>query len=568
MNIKKIIYSLMVLAVLGSCSKIADKLDSNLNNPNTPAPESASSDLYLNVLQLGFAGLFDGFSDYGMQVTRQIVMYGPTYGTAYQPQSFDGLWDNAYTTVFKHANALIPIANAEKKYVVVGMAKIMKAYTMMTLVDYFGNIPYTDANLGADNVNPTVEQGKDVYAKAIALLDEAIADLAKTPGSYPGVFDLFYGATNATGAKKWVTLAKTLKLRAYVTTRLVDNTVTAKINALLTENDLIDTQAEDFEFKYSTKQTNPNSRHPRYNGNYSATGSAGDYIGTYMMWALVYDQTKGTFSNNPTSDKSDPRTRYYLYRQRINSSDVNSASSSCSVAPRPAHYTTDMPFCSPIPGFGGGFWGRDHGDNSGIPPDGPLRTTWGIYPAGGDFDSGQGTSVSLTRGGQGAGIQPIWQTAFTQFLKAEAALMLGTTGSARTLLESGIRASFAKVLGFPATIAVTPNATYVPSTTRQDNYVTAVLTTYDAATTNDARLDVIMKEFYLALWGNGVDAYNNYRRTGKPGNFQLPIVTAPGAFTSSMYYPSVHVNRNLNGTQKSGVDVHVFWDNNPAGFNK
>lgn len=563
MNIKKIILSTLVLASLGACSKIEDKFDSYLNNPNTPRPEAASSDLYLNVAQFNFASLFDGLSDYGMQLTRQIVMYGPTYQNAYQPQSFDGVWSTAYAGFMKHANALIPIANNEKKFTVVGMTKVMKAYVLMSMVDYFGNVPFAEANLGAENTNPAVQPGKDVYAAAIALLDEAIADLAKVPGSHPGAADFFYGASNATGRARWTTLAKTLKLRAYMTTRLVDATAKAKIDALITENDLIDTPAEDFEFKYSTKQTNPNSRHPRYNGNYNANGSAGDYIGTYFMWTLVRE--KASFSNNVGNDRSDPRTRYFLYRQRITYSDVNQESSSCSVAPPPPQYPVGMPFCL----ITSGFWGRDHGDNSGIPPDGPFRTTVGIYPCGGEFDANQGTSVSLNRGGQGAGIQPIWQSSFTDFLRAEAALVLSSPGNARTLLESGVRKSLAKVIGFPATIGVTPNATYVPSAARQDDYVnTYVLARWDAAATTNDKLDVLMKEYYIALWGNGIDAYNNYRRTGKPGNMQLPIVAAPGAFASSMFYPSVHVNRNNTATQKSGVDVKVFWDNNPPGFNK
>lgn len=562
MKFKKIIISLLAVAILGACSKISDKFDSNLNNPNTPDPLSANSDLYLNVVQLGFAGLFDGASDIGMQITRQIVMYGPTYGNAYTPTSFDGLWSTAYTSVLKHANVLIPIAETQKKFVVVGMTKIMKAYTLMTMVDLFGNIPFTDANQGASNTNPTVEAGKDVYAKAILLLDEAIADLAKTPASYPGQFDLFYKAANSAGAAKWVTLAKTLKLRAYVTTRLVDASAKSKIDALLTANDLIDTPPEDFEFKYGTTQTNPNSRHPRYNGNYSATGSAGDYMGTYFMWAMVRE--KASFSNNPAIDKSDPRTRYYFYRQRTSYAEVSQVTSSCSVAPPPTQYPPGMPFCL----ITSGFWGRDHGDNSGIPPEGPLRTTVGIYPCGGDFDAGQGVSVGLNRGGLGAGIQPIWQSSFTEFLKAESALILTTAGNARTFLQNGVTASIAKVIGFPATIGVTPNPTYIPSTARQTLYVTDVLTAYDNASSNDAKLEIIVKEYYLALWGNGVDAFNNYRRTGKPSNMQLPIITAPGSFSSSMFYPSVHVNRNQNAAQKSGVDVHVFWDTNPPGFNK
>ncbi|MEQ1623389.1 MAG: SusD/RagB family nutrient-binding outer membrane lipoprotein, partial [Sediminibacterium sp.] len=95
---------------------------------------------------------------------------------------------------------------------------------------------------------------------------------------------------------------------------------------------------------------------------------------------------------------------------------------------------------------------------------------------------------------------------------------------------------------------------------------------YDAATTDDARLNIIMKEYYIAAWGNGVETYNSLRRTGKPDNIQLVVTTAsPGVFMRSFTYPSVYMNRNLNApTQKTpGTAANkVFWDNNPDNFIK
>ncbi len=567
-QIRKIILALIATTgILTGCQKMDDKFAGLMDNPNSPNPAAADADLYMNRVQLSFAGFFNSASSYGMETTRQIVMYGPTYNNAYTPESFDGIWNTAYTQIIKHADALIPIATAQKKFVNVGMAKIMKAYTLMTLVDMFGSVPYSQANQGSANTNPMVDNGAAVYAASITLLDEAITVLTPVPGSYPGVNDLYYGASNAAGKAKWITLAKTLKLRAYMQTRLVDNTVAAKITALLTENDLIDTPGEDFEFKYSTKQAAPNSRHPRYNSNYTSTGSAGDYMGTHFMWALARDPAKGSFSNNPLTSQGDPRARYLIYRQRTNYADVNVNSASCAYAPKPSHYTADMPYCL----IGSGFWGRDHGDGSGIPPDGPTRSTVGIYPFGGEFDANQGSSVSLNRGGLGAGIQPIWQSSFTAFLKAEAKLALGIgTSTADIHIASGINQSFAKVLGFPASIgaATAVNPVYVPSQAQLDAYLAKVAGIYAAATTDAERMDVIMKEYYICLWGNGVDAYNNYRRTGKPSNLQYTILAAPGSFIRSHFYPSVHVNLNVNGAQKSGVAVQVYWDNNPAGFIK
>jgi hypothetical protein len=562
MKWKKIIYSVLAAASLTACSKTADKFDSLLDNPNIPRPDAANADLYLTTIQFGYTGVYATAAAFGAQLTRQDNFAGATYLNGYTPVSYDGIWNTAYTSVFKNANALIPIAEQQKKFVNVGMAKIIKAYTMMTLVDMFGDIPYSEANLGIANTNPKLDKGDVVYAAAIKLLDEAIADLAKPAGSYPGKLDLFYNAADANGAKRWVTAAKTLKLRAFMQTRLVDAAAKTKIDALLTENDLIDTPAEDFEFKYSTKQANPNSRHFRYNNNYSSTGSAGEYLSTYFVWTLV--QEKGNFSSIPANDRSDPRTRFYFYRQRTNFADANQNSLPCSISNPPGHWPAGTPFCSSIAGY----WTRDHGDNSGTPPDGPSRATVGVYPAGGDFDANQATSVSLNRGGQGAGILPVWQAAFTDFLKAEGALMIGTAGTAKTLLESAVRKSIDKVTTFPATISVSVPTALMPDQAKKDAYVAKVLALYDAATTNDQRLEVIMKEYYIALWGNGLDAYNNYRRTGKPGNMQPTIEASPGEFVRSHLYPSDYVNLNQNATQKASVGIRVFWDNNPAGFIK
>jgi hypothetical protein len=559
MKRNKLIIFAIALITLGSCTK---KLDELLVNPNTPSTDKADPALYLTQAQLSYASFISQTTGFGRSVTRQSNFGAQTYKNGYTAQSFDGVWSTAYTGVFKHVNALLPIATTNKQWVNTAMAKIMKAHTMMILVDLFGDIPNTEANLGTDNTNPKIDAGKDVYAAAIALLDDAILDLGKgTPGSYPGTSDLFYGTSNATGIARWRTAAKLLKLKAYSTNRLVDATVKDKINALIADADIVasvSTTVNDFEFKYSTKQSNPDSRHPDYANNYSAQ-LPNDYIQTHFAWALVVEKGTGDLNN-------DPRTRYYLYRQVINYARRDENTMSCSIQTPPPHYTASMPFCFTISGY----WTRDMGDGSGIPPDDAFRTTYGIYPAGGQFDANQATTVSLNMGGNGAGIEPIWQSAFTEFVKAECALTIGTNGNARTLLENGIRRSMAKVQGFAAAIgaAGAVPATYAMTQSRIDGYVTKILTAYDAAATNDEKLNVIAKEYYLALWGNGMEVYNLYRRTGKPDNLQFMLNPNPGNYTRSMFYPSNYVNLNKLAVQKSDVDVQVFWDNNPAGFIK
>ena len=353
---KKLFLIFITVMALSGCNKTLDGL---LVNPNGPSLASANPDLFLTQAQLSFAGFFNTSSGFGMELTRMISMFGPRYDNAYQPQSYDGIWSAAYTGVIKHCDALIPLAEAELKFINVGMAKIMKAYTLMTLVDMFGDVPMTEANLGVANLNPKVDPGATVYAAALALLDAAIVDLAKTSSSTPGALDLFYGGS----AARWTTLAKTLKLRALVATRMADPAANTKIAALITAGDFIDSDAKDFEFKYSRKGANPNSRHPRYVTNHTSTGAA-NYIGNYFMWALAQEKGQGDANN-------DPRARFYLYRQRTNYGQVNPNTINCFGQAFPGHYSTamanpytgipdNMPFCLLISGF----WGRDHGDNS------------------------------------------------------------------------------------------------------------------------------------------------------------------------------------------------------------
>jgi hypothetical protein len=46
------------------------------------------------------------------------------------------------------------------------MGQVMEAYTIVTLVDMFGDIPYSEA-LDPTNLNPKLDAGADVYAKQL-----------------------------------------------------------------------------------------------------------------------------------------------------------------------------------------------------------------------------------------------------------------------------------------------------------------------------------------------------------------------------------------------------------------
>jgi hypothetical protein len=155
-------------------------------------------------------------------------------------------------------------------------------------------------------------------------------------------------------------------------------------------------------------------------------------------------------------------------------------------------------------------------------------------------------------------------------MRAEAALTLGTNDDARALLESGIRASFAKAESFESLVSSTVNATIVRrgveinvkeafgiTSDKVDSYVDKVLAVYDAGDA-DTKLDIVVKELYKASWGNGLETYNAYRRTGMPRGIQPGLEADFGNFPHTILYPADHVNRNANVSQRSFSD-RVFW---------
>ncbi len=536
--------SLSLLIGVASCETLELDL---LDTPNALIPEQGSVDLFLTSMELSFAGYFEQITEEASEVVRMKHMFGPTYQNAYGPTTFDGHW-SVYSGFMADSRAMVPLAEGQELFIHAGIAKVLEAYILTTLVDNFADVPFSEA-IDPAILNPLTDNGADIYAAMFVLIDDAIADFNKVSLAAPSN-DLFYGGD----ASKWIQFANSLKLRMYLTTGLVNaGASTAGINALIADDNLLDNKANDFEFPWGSNILAPDSRHPNYGVNYDNASSSNDYMSTYFMWSMIVE--KGI---------DDPRTRYYFYRQSdSNTTDVNEQS--CIAQNRPGHYGPGVPFCNiSFPADSNGYWGRDHGDNSGIPPDGFLKTTFGLYPVGGQFDADQADPVEQVMGGAGAGISPILLSEYVSFMRASAALELGTNDNARTQLEAGIRASMDKVTNF---LPLVDRAGFdAGDSAAIDLYVNNVLGTYDAASA-DGKLEIVIKEYYIALFGNGMEAYNNYRRTGYPSDLQPAILAQPGAFISSFIYPSDFVNVNANVDQKPDNTQKVFWDTNSSTLN-
>jgi hypothetical protein len=88
---------------------------------------------------------------------------------------------------------------------------------------------------------------------------------------------------------------------------------------------------------------------------------------------------------------------------------------------------------------------------------------------------------------------------------------------------------------------------------------------FAAAATPD-KMNLIAREYWIASFGNGVEAYNLIRRTGMPTGLQPTIIATSSVtpFPRSYWYPQTYATLNANAVQKASVGEHVFWDNNTA----
>ena len=508
--------------------------------------EFADPTLLLNNLQLKTRDIFHESSSFGSELTRMHYMLGETYREAFSPDEFDDIYNDVYVDIFTSANALFAIAESKNLFVHLGVAKILKANAMITLVDNFGDMPYTETFDGTD-LNPTLEDDQVIYNEALNYLDQSIADLSNPLTRDKPESDLYFGSfSEDERIELWIRVANTLKLKAHLNMGNQE-----EVLALVEEGNLITESTHDFQFSYGTNSAQPDSRHPRFAVNYIDGVYTSDFMAVSFMNMLLTDKRF-----------RDPRINYYIFRQLGADEDLENENLCVFSAP-PSHFDEDDPYCQ-LPY---GYWGRDHLMEDGIPMESPLPT-FGIYPTGGAFDDGLGGDADANSGLRGAGLEPILLSAFTHFMIAEIELVFNNNVSgARQSLELALEHAFTKVADFGQDYASGSSFEITDSTITA--YQAEVLNRYDNASDNSEKLRVIALEYYFSLWGNGYEAYNLMRRTGFPDrddNLQPSRSPIPGNWPRSLLYPATMVNRNASIDQKQYGQFLFgpFWDPEPG----
>ena len=525
---------LCAIFVLVSCETIELDLTSN---PNALSPEQADPTFFLNSIQVDFAFWVNTMGDRGGELTRINYMNGRNYNTIYSPDSWNGVWSSAYRGMLEDIRLMNLLADEAWLTFHKGMGKVFQAYVMLTLVDYFGDVPYSEALQGSEGIlNPAADSGQAVYDAAIALLDSAVADF-NAGGPVPAE-DFFYNGN----ASKWIKAANSIKKKA-----LLNKGDFSGYNAI---SNYISDSSDDFQFSWGTSPATPDTRHPLYRGSYTSTGG-GEYMSNWMMFKMI----------NGYAGNTDPRINYYFYRQVSETPGFDSAGNEevleCGLTGYyvpPQLRGDDTPFCAPTNSASksaSGYWGRDHGNDNGTPPDGFLRTIRGAYPAGGVYDDSSFEGQVDGAGQGGAGITPVIISSWMHLMNAEVAVSTGGNPTSETLIAVEQALNKSDDLGGPAMAADDVSA-----------YVAAFTSEWNAAGSTADKLDLWATEYFISMVGNGIDAYNSYRRNGYPRSLQPNVEPDPGQFPLSQFYPANYVNTNKNANQRGSKSDRVFWNSN------
>lgn len=206
-------------AVTISCSE--DFLDVN-DNPNDPSVSTPG--LTLTVAQQNFASL----NANSMNYMGNFIVYNWAVPSNWSAQQdlikynvtntfYSNIFETSYGTIFRD---LAYVKNVEDPSGAAdygnydAIVETLKGFQYQHLVDLYGDVPYSEANLRGANTTPKYDDAETVYKSVIDSLTSA-AILALNPADNaedPGSSDIIFGGDMT----KWAQFANTIKLRMLV----------------------------------------------------------------------------------------------------------------------------------------------------------------------------------------------------------------------------------------------------------------------------------------------------------------------------------------------------------------
>ena len=508
------------LLILSGCESLTDFEEVN-TDPNNP--QSATESLQLSALQTEFA--YEVWANEPARTTslwvRQLAQNtDPPNASTYQYSNVDpnNLWQFfLYTGTIKDAQRLKnqALENGNREFA--GVAKIYEAWSWAVLTDLFDDAPYEEAFQANQNPTPAYSSQAVIYENVIGLLSSAIGDL--DAGNEQAVSladgDLVYGGS----VEQWKKLANTLLAKYHI--RLSEaggdynfaggSRVDRAQNALAALEEGLASNADNAVFSFPG---DGNAENPWYQ--FTIQG----------VW--VTSQQMSEFHIKLLKNNEDPRLG-------IQARQVGAVDGQFAPGTPPSFQRVPFDPSTHFDTEDGTYVGHTNGADEGVAD----QTVSSI----GTLFSSPDSPVFL-------------QTyAELKLIEAEAHLIAGSDSEARSALEEGIRASLSQ---HGVTSLANVDQSFV------DNFVSNRLTAFDDASGEEAKLEVIITEKYVANFLS-YEPYNDWRRTGFPSGISRVANAEEPIIPQRLPYPNSELNNNLDnvpgkGTGTSALRTDVGWD--------
>jgi hypothetical protein len=201
----------------------------------------------------------------GARVTGTVIQHFT--GTALQTEAYtnyvidensiDDFWRTGlYGGAMKDCYIIIQKATQQDLPHYRGIAKVLMAYNLGIATTFWGDVPYSEAFAGNQNLKAAYDTQEEVYASIQRLLDEALADFARDAGSLSpsAKDDLIFDGTIA----RWAATARALKARYYLHLTGVDpNAATQALQELAKGVISSNAMQPDFPFENTVNGANP-----------------------------------------------------------------------------------------------------------------------------------------------------------------------------------------------------------------------------------------------------------------------------------------------------------------------
>lgn len=494
--------------LLTSCDKDFAELNTNPNAVTVPnAPYIFSKAIYDGAQFSGNKGaLLFGLMQYTTSY-NDVEGFGSKY-VASQVNATGGVFTNAYPNQINEIGEVVKaLKDDPTKVNMYAIARIWKVYCFSRLTDLYGDIPYSEAGQGYNLsiFQPKYDAQSAIYADMLNELEVAATSLNASSTASFGSSDLIYQG-NIT---QWKKFAYSLMLRLGMRMSKVDATASQTWVTKAIAGGVIREYADIAKVNYLSGGQNIN-KNP-------------------IAWQLLNDNyLRADGTNNTEGGK---------YQ------DVFISSLKANNDPR-------LSVLSVV--YVNGVASSDESIQKGMP-----ATINGVKPS---------NFVTYSEPKQTTVLKVdapllLFTVAETNFLLAEAALKgWYTTETAASLYEGGIRAAMKQWDLISGTTGVISQA-------RIDSYVTAHA--FKTGGTVAERTEQIYNEFWVGLFPDAQEVYNNYRRTGYPAlvpNVYPGNATGGRIFRRFLYPVSEQTLNRVSynaAIQKQGADdlmTRIWWD--------